>query len=344
MRVFSRLAPIISQFTSDEEVYVDIGSSRTRIITKSSVLCNQPTCMAVHTPTRSVVAIGERAYQLLGKVVPGIEVQFPVHNGKITDEFSFSQFLTALTKKYIKPSPITNIIGVHGLIGISHSQTPAQREIIHRSMVRAGWHRVLFKDSAVAITAAVAPSKLKSGHVAICDIGGTQTEISVVSVGAVSYSQHIAWGGLSITNLLQEHIHRNNQLAVGWHTIEALKREMPIIASKSKKKQSIKRSIRGKDVVTQTAKTVVLDSSEFTELLESFLNELLFELKGFIGILPTELSSDILKSGIYLSGSGSELHGLPDYLSEELQTSVIRSEEPGWDVVRGLLVISKQES
>jgi rod shape-determining protein MreB and related proteins len=342
MRVLSRLAPIVGRFTSDEEVFIDIGSSRTRIITHSKVVCNQPTCLAVHTQSQSVVAVGERAYQLLGKVVPGLEIVFPVHDGRIADEESFVQFLSVITKRYIRPNYLDTLIGVHGKLGVSYSQSPAQRSLIESSISAAGWYRVTCHDSAVAITRAVVPNAMKAGHVAICDIGGTQTELSVVSVGSVSYSQTISWGGLAISNLLQDHIHREHQAAVGWHTVEKLKKDLQLLSVGSKKRAT-KHSIRGKDVVSQTAKTVVLDSSSFKPALTEYLDELVFEIKGFITALPSELSSDILKSGIYLSGGGAQLHGLSEYVSEALNTSVQRGEEPSWDVVRGLSLQDSQD-
>lgn len=342
MRVFSRLAPIVNSVTSDEEVCIDIGSSRTRIITDTKVVCNQPTCIALHANSGSVIAVGDRAYQLLGKVVPGIEVVFPVSHGKIADAQAFTQFLRAVTKKYIRPGFVTSLVGIHGVIAVAASQTPAQRALIQDCIRAAGWHRVTIYDASVAVAAAVAKKMLDSGHVALCDIGGTQTDLSVVSVGAVSYARTISWGGLALTNLLQNHIRTEYQTAVGWHTVEALKKELPLFPNSSRKSPQ-KRSVRGKNVVTQTAKTIVLTDEGLRPAVIESVNELLFEIKNFIGSLPSELASDILRNGIFASGGGAQLNGLTDYIAKELQTTLHVDEDPSWDVVRGLLEITHRE-
>ena len=43
---------------------------------------------------------------------------------------------------------------------------------------------------------------------------------------------------------------------------------------------------------------------------------------------PPELAGDIYKNGVMLTGGGAQLHGLPEYLSQELKVDVYVSPDP----------------
>ena len=43
---------------------------------------------------------------------------------------------------------------------------------------------------------------------------------------------------------------------------------------------------------------------------------------------PPELAGDIFRNGVVLTGGGAQLHGLPEYLSQELKVNVEVSPDP----------------
>ena len=43
---------------------------------------------------------------------------------------------------------------------------------------------------------------------------------------------------------------------------------------------------------------------------------------------PPELAGDIFRNGVVLTGGGAQLHGLPEYLSQELKVDVTVSPDP----------------
>ena len=43
---------------------------------------------------------------------------------------------------------------------------------------------------------------------------------------------------------------------------------------------------------------------------------------------PPELAGDIYRNGVVLTGGGAQLHGLPEYLSQELKVEVTVSPDP----------------
>ena len=61
-----------------------------------------------------------------------------------------------------------------------------------------------------------------------------------------------------------------------------------------------------------------------TFLLDSNSIQLMEDLKAHqvLEKTPPELAGDIYKNGVMLTGGGAQLHGLPEYLSQELKTSV----------------------
>ena len=74
--------------------------------------------------------------------------------------------------------------------------------------------------------------------------------------------------------------------------------------------------------------TIIVTANEIRGALSESAMQIVNAVKHVLEQTPPELSSDIINSGIVLTGGGSLIMGLPELLSEELKVPVRLSDSP----------------
>jgi rod shape-determining protein MreB len=165
----------------------------------------------------------------------------------------------------------------------------------------------------------------------VVDIGGGTTEISVISLGGIVVGKSIKIAGDRFNQAIQNYVRLKYNLIVGESQIEEAKINIGSIIGKNNYY-----TLRGRDAITTLPKEINLSSQDLREALSSNLEDLVEEIKDIINITPADLVGDIVNRGIYLTGGGSLLEGLDDYLERNLNVKVNKLENPLHSVVLGL--------
>ena len=93
--------------------------------------------------------------------------------------------------------------------------------------------------------------------------------------------------------------------------------------------------VNGRDISSGRPRSVSVSSSDIYDCVKLFADKIAEYTAMVLAKLPAEVSASVWRSGIYLSGGGSQLIGLDDYLARALQLDVIVAEEPQMAVVLG---------
>ena len=72
------------------------------------------------------------------------------------------------------------------------------------------------------------------------------------------------------------------------------------------------------------------------EAIKEGLNSICTSIKMILEKTPPELAKDIIRSGIYLAGGGSQLKHMGDLITDLTKIKVNETEDPALCVVRGL--------
>ena len=130
----------------------------------------------------------------------------------------------------------------------------------------------------------------------IIDIGGGTTDIAVLSLGGKVKATSVRVAGNHYDEEILKYVRNKYSVAIGQRTAEELK----------------------KNVACCTQKT---DFHETMEQIGTAAHQVLEK-------TPPELAGDIYRNGVMLTGGGAQLHGLTEYLSEELKVEVTVSPDP----------------
>jgi rod shape-determining protein MreB len=316
--------------------YFDIGSTMVRVMHGGVVVWQEPSCIAIHRTSDAVLAVGTKAYRLLGKTTAQIRVIFPVQFGVIADERAYQQLLLAVTKSFSTPLSLWDkLLGVRGTFAHLSSVTPQEKRIVKQSLRRVGLRRLQLLDQTVSAAAFL--QLVDSGGKSFCiiDIGGQVSEVAIITGHEVVAVKRLRWGGVQCTELIQEAIMRKHEAAVSWHTAEQVKKELGVVSSNGKVKQH-KLSIRGKSALTQLGKTMVVSSEEISPVCTKFAQEIVKAVQLVFSQAPAEVVTSCLDQGIFIVGGGAALQGLAGYLQDQLSAEVCVPNEPETVVLRGL--------
>jgi len=189
----------------------------------------------------------------------------------------------------------------------------------------------LIEEPMAAAIGAGLPTTEPSGNMVV-DIGGGTTEVAVISLNGIVYSQSVRVGGDKMDESIIAYMKRKYNLAIGDQTAERIKIS---IGNAHPLEQQATMEVKGRDMVAGVPKTVVVHSDEIREALSEPINTIVEAVLVALERTPPELSADIVDKGIVLTGGGSLLRNLDVLLREETGLPVMVCDDPISSVVLG---------
>ncbi|WP_181350953.1 rod-share determining protein MreBH [Thalassobacillus sp. CUG 92003] len=310
---------------ANAEIGIDLGTANILIYSKSKgILLNEPAVVAFNTETKSVVAVGSEAKEMVGKTPQNVVPVRPLKDGVIADYDMTTQMLKALLKKVSKISGISmrkpNVV-----ICTPSGSTSVERRAIHNAVKGYGAKQVsLIEEPIAAAIGSDLPVDEPVANV-IVDVGGGTSEVAIISFGGVVSSRSIRLGGDKMDEEIVQYVRKEYNTLIGERTAENVKMGIGYALIEHPEETM---EVRGRDMVTGLPKTIELSSTEIQGALRESLEQLLETISTTLEACPPELSGDIVDHGVILTGGGSMLNGMQDWLSKEIHVPVHMAPNP----------------
>jgi rod shape-determining protein MreB len=218
------------------------------------------------------------------------------------------------------------------IICVPFGITQVERRAVRESAQSAGAREVfLIEEPMAAAIGAGLPITEPSGNM-IVDIGGGTTEVAVISLGGIVYSQSVRVAGDKFDEAIVNYIKRQYNLLIGERTAEQIKIEIGNAFPFDEVKYC---EVKGRDLVVGSPKTVTVSSDEIREALVDQVNIVVDAVKQALERTPPELAADIVDKGIVLAGGGSLLANFDILIRERTGLPVMYAEDPLKCVVIG---------
>jgi rod shape-determining protein MreB and related proteins len=329
---------LLSRFSKyfSTDIAIDLGTANTLIYTKNEgIVLDEPSVVVIKRDGNfngktTVLAVGNEAKAMLGRVPAGIEAIRPMKDGVIAD-FTVTEVMLKHFIKLAHPSmmfrPSPRIV-----ICVPCGSTQVERRAIRESALGAGASEVyLIEEPMAAAIGAGLPVTDPCGSMVV-DIGGGTTEVGIVSLGGMVYKNSARVGGDKFDEAIVNYIRRNFGMLIGEQTAEKIKKE---IASAFPGGEVLEMEITGRNLSQGIPQSFTISSTEILEALTDALNNLVTTVKLALERTPPELSSDIAERGIMLTGGGALLRDLDRLIAEETGLPVLIAEDPLTCVARG---------
>ena len=204
-----------------------------------------------------MVAVGSDAKKMLGRTPGNISAIRPLKDGvradfQVTEEMLKHFIQEVHVDSYIRPSPRI-------LVCLRCQSTQVERRAIRESVLKAGAREVrLIEGPMAAAIGAGLPVEEASGSM-IVDIGGGTTEVAILALNGVVYSNSLKVGGDRLDEAIVAYIRRNQGVLIGDSTAETIKHA---IGAATPESENLNIQVRRKNRAEEIQVTCTMDSKQ----------------------------------------------------------------------------------
>ncbi|MFT5992432.1 MAG: rod shape-determining protein MreB, partial [Bradymonadia bacterium] len=263
--LFDRLLGLFST-----DLAIDLGTANSLIFVKGrGIISSEPSVVAVAKDQRGgrrILAVGREAKEMLGRTPGSIQAIRPMKDGVIADfeitEVMLRYFIQRAQNRRFMASPRV-------IVCIPFGITEVEKRAVREAAERAGARDVfLVEEPMAAAIGAGLPITEPSGNL-IVDIGGGTTEVAVISLGGIVYSQSVRVGGDKLDEAIVQHMKRKYNLLIGERTAEMIK---CTIGNAYPSEETTTMDVKGRDLVAGLPKTLEINSDEIRDAIQEPVN------------------------------------------------------------------------
>ena len=315
---------------TSKKIGIDLGTTNTLVyVAGKGVVLNEPTVVAVDRTTKTIVAIGVEAKEMIGKIPDTIAVYRPMQDGAIADyNITYAMLRYFLTKALGRSSLFKPDVLVSVPAGITSTE---RRAVIEATMKAGAKSAIIVKEAILAALGAGVSINDAKGCM-IIDSGGGTTDIAVISLGGIVASTSVKCGGNKLDQAIIDYIKRTYNVIIGDQTAEEIKKTfaaaLPITPDSTG-------SVKGRDSVTGLPTTLSITTNELVKAIDYELKLIIKAIKSVLEQTPPELASDIIDNGIVMTGGTSGLAHLPALIEQQTGIKVRVADDAFYAVVKG---------
>ncbi|NOZ86197.1 MAG: rod shape-determining protein [Deltaproteobacteria bacterium] len=314
-----------------DDLAIDLGTANTLVYVKGKgIVANEPSVVAVQKDLmgiKKVLAVGQEAKEMLGRTPGSIVAIRPMKDGVIAD----FEICEAMLRYFIhRAHNRKTLVRPRIIICVPSGITEVERRAVKESAESAGAREVfLIEEPMAAAIGSGLPITEPTGNMVV-DIGGGTTEVAVISLAGVVYSDSIKVGGDKLDDSIIQHMKRKYNLLIGERTAEQIK---ILIGTAYPTDSVMTMDVRGRDLVAGVPRTMTINSDEIREALSKPINAIVEAVRLALERTPPELASDIVDKGIVITGGGGllgnldellrQVTGLPVRVAEEAMSAVV---------------------
>lgn len=310
---------------------IDFGTYKSRIILPDKgIIYEESTIVAIDKKTKKMIYVGEDAENMLGKTPVDIDILRPLKNGVLLNYRAAESYLSNLISIAVGKISFTRSTVV---MGVPSSISSVEKRALEEAVLNAGARSLLlFPSSYLAALGSELDISKPFGNM-IVNIGAGTTESAVMSLNGIVCSNSSKSASFSINEAIINHIKKVYGLLIGELMAEKIK--LKIAKAILSEKQEIL-EVRGRDVSNGMPKNIKLKSNDIYDCIKPVLSQIIQSIRSVLEKTPPELSSDIVDSGIVISGGGAKLDKLNDLLVKALGIPIVFTDEPEYTTAYGI--------
>lgn len=303
---------------------IDLGTANVLVYVRGKgIVVNEPSVVALSVRDNAVLAVGNEARSMLGRVPGAISVVRPMRDGVIADYLITEAMLRHFIRKVVGSF---NIVKPEVMICIPAGVTSVEQRAVRDAAEQAGARRPahLVPEPLAAAIGARIPVHSPRGHMVV-NIGGGRTEVAVISMWGLVVVESVRMAGDRFDDTIAAYIKRRHNLVIGDRTAEEVK---IAVGSALPVEDDLACTVRGRDLITGLPKTITVTSHEITQALQDNLQVIVQAIRSVLERTPPELASDVIDHGIVLTGGGALLRHLDEMITQETGVPCYVAENP----------------
>lgn len=311
-----------------KNIGIDLGTSTTQVYVEGrGVLMSEPSILATDEGNRKIIAVSHAAESLLAKSPETVKLHRPLSNGVIAD-----YNVTRTMLGYLLSKSVRSVRRLRIMVGVPSSASNVEKRAVIEAVFQAGAKEAYLIETAAAAAIGVGLPIYDPIGSMIIDIGGGTTNIAILSLGGIVISKSIHLGSRDFDEAIKEYIRHQYAVVTDDYTVEEMKihNGSAILPLEDRGYY-----FSGRSIDDGLQREVAVKSSEIYQAMGKPLIKILSLVLSVLKETPPEIAADIMDHGIVLSGGGSRLAGMDQFLSQELGVPVLVAPNPELAVVTG---------
>ncbi|MCI8776168.1 MAG: rod shape-determining protein [Oscillospiraceae bacterium] len=319
-----------------QDIGIDLGTANiVMAVSGKGIVINEPSVIAVNKRTNEIIAVGRKAFKMLGKAPEYISVIRPLSCGVISDD----EMTQCLIREFVRKASGHRLFKPRIVICVPSFITDVESRAVVEAAMNAGSRKVyLIQEPIAAILGAGVNMSKARGHLVV-DIGGGTTDVAVVSMNGVVTSRSIKTAGNIIDQAIVRYMQKRHKILIGDRTAEMIKKEMTNLYDPN---DDVKMNIGGRSLLKGLPETVTISELEVFDAVEDEVFEIVEAIRSLLEDTPPELVGDIYENGIILTGGGALLGGLDKLINRTLGVKCNIANDPMGCVARGTVQAFKR--
>lgn len=310
------------------DIGIELGETAVRMATREKGLAfAAPSWGAARKG--ALIAIGDEARQMLGRTPPGVTLSRPLEHGSIADARLTAQWLTRLLEPFVGGAKVNrpSVVFLDG-----GRLAPGEREMLIDTARELGAGTCGFLEEAVAAAAGAGLDVSRPEGRAVLDAGAGRMSASLVARGRVVLAKGLSYGFDRMNEDIVQLVRAETGLRIGFQAAEELK----LVLGSALPAREVTATAVGLDMKNGFPGEREISAVQIKRAVDPLVDALALLINGLIGDAPEELSADLLKGGLILTGGGALLSGLDAVLDERCGLPCHRPETPGMCTFKGM--------
>lgn len=310
---------------------IDVGGFGVRVYARDrGVVMDESSAWAVRGGRR--VALGDKAYELLGRTPHNTQVVYPIKGGAIAREDALHDWLThviggsAEAGRTLRPRVI---------IARAPAMEQTQMKRLTDMALDAGASTCMLmrSDVCAALGAGLDVSKPRA-HMMI-DVGAGSVDAMMIAMNTVVRSESLPYGVSGVDEEIARMIAARHGLHIGPRTAEAVK----VSLAQAVDHAGLSEQVTGLDGASGFPRTIEVEAGHIGEAIRPLLTQIAQLAERMILSAEHDVFEELLDDGIVLTGGGAQVYGLDKLIAERTQVKCRVVDNPGLAVARGLGVM-----
>ena len=314
---------------STPDIGIDLGTANI-VMTygKKGVVLSEPSVIAYNTSTQRILAVGQEAYQMIGKTPAYIDVVHPMADGVISDDL----LTQCMLREFLQKVCGSQLVKPRIIICVPAFITELEKRAVADCVMAAGCRKAYLIDEPIAamLGAGINIGRAK-GHMVV-DIGGGTTDVAIVSMNGIVTSHSIKIAGNRIDKAIQKYMMNRYKLLIGEQTAEQVKKTLTNLYDP---RDDVTMVVKGRSVMRGLPDAIEINEMELFDAMEDEVFAIMEGIKKVLEETPPELVGDIYENGILLTGGGSLLGGLRELIHRTLNVNCILAKDAVHCVAKG---------
>jgi rod shape-determining protein MreB len=248
----------------------------------------------------------------------------PLRDGVIANFQMTETMLAYFIRKALKRKPFLSL-APKAIVCVPVNITDVEKRAVEEATHKAGIREVYIAEEPLAAGIGAGLPVGEASGCMIVDFGGGTTEVAVIACGGTVIFRSIRLGGNKMDETIISYVKRVYNVLIGERSAEELKINL---GSLTDYKYNNSMDIKGRHLTSGLPVTIRVMAHDIRKAMRDNLENIIELIKLTLGSTPPEISSDIMKRGIILTGGGSLLPGLDILVQEETGIPVMVADNP----------------